>query len=295
MTAGLFAARGKIKTLLLEKGAAGGQVLNTDWIDNYPGFPDGIAGFELAEKIEAQAKRFDLETRYGEVECMNLLGPVKKIALENGDLITADTVIIATGSKPNHLNVPGEMELVGKGVSYCATCDGPFFRDQEIAVVGGGSTAVQEAVHLTKFASKVTLVHRRGSLRATKILQDQAFNNDKIEFIWDTVVTSINGKDLVRSVSLLHKNGQESSLDVEGLFVLVGIKPNNEMLPEGQLTLENGFIPTDNQMRTNIPGVFAAGDICSKPFRQIVNATGEAAVAALSAEHYLMNELHTQK
>jgi thioredoxin reductase (NADPH) len=289
LTAGLYAARARLKTVLLDKGVAGGQVLNTDWLDNYPGFPEGISGFDLADKMAAQAARFELEIKSGaEVASMDLIGPEKKIILADGNTLSSQSVIITTGARPNKLNIPGEVALTGKGVSYCATCDGPFYRDTEIAVVGGGNTAIQEAIYLTRFASKVTVIHRRDELRATKIVQEQAFANDKIEFIWDSVVTEIIGKDGVDSLKLHNKkSGQSSTLPVHGIFILIGIIPNNEMLPADQLAMEDGFITTDKEMLTSLPGVMAAGDIINKNVRQVVNGTGEGAVAAMSAEHYL--------
>ena len=287
LTAGLYAARSKLSVVLLEKGASGGQVLNTDWIDNYPGFPEGISGFELADKMAAQAARFDLQTRLAEVVSMDLVEPIKKIVLDDGSKIRTKAVVIATGARPNQLGIPGEKKLVGKGVSYCATCDGPFYRNQEIAVIGGGNTAIQEAIHLTKFASRVTVVHRRDQLRATRIIQEKAFANDKIKFIWNSTATMIVGDKEVEGVKLKNKKGEERTLAVQGVFVLIGIRPNNEMLPLNQLKHENGFIVTDLEMQTSIPGVMAAGDIRSKRVRQVINGAGEGAVACLAAEHYL--------
>jgi thioredoxin reductase (NADPH) len=292
LTAGLYAARARLKTVLLEKGAPGGQVMNTDWIDNYPGFPEGISGFDLAEKMRAQAARFDLEIRSNsEVVAMDLAGSEKKITLADGTTLTSRAVILATGARPNKINVPGEDELAGKGVSYCATCDGPFYRDTEIAVVGGGNTAIQEAVYLTKFAKKVTVIHRRDELRATKVVQEMAFGNDKIEFAWSSTVTEIEGGGQgVESVTLIDKDGGESKLPVHGIFILAGITPNNEMLPADQLEMAEGFVKTDLEMRTNLQGVMAAGDIINKNIRQVVNGAGEGAVAAMSAEHYLAGQ-----
>ncbi len=288
LTAGLYAARARLQVALLEKGAAGGQVMNTDWVDNYPGFPEGISGFELAEKMAAQAARFELATRLAEVRSMDLVGPVKKIMLDSGAIITSQAVIIATGARPNQLGIPGEKELTGRGVSYCATCDGPFYRGLTIAVVGGGNTAIQEAIHLTKFAERVFVIHRREELRATRIVQEKAFANAKIAFIWDTVVTAVLGNKEVDGLTLRNvKNGEQSTLAVKGVFVLIGTRPNNEMLPADQLHMEDGFIVTDGEMRTNLAGVLAAGDIRSKQVRQIVNAAGEGAVACLAAEEYL--------
>lgn len=288
LTAGLYAARSRLKTVLLEKGAVGGQVLITDWIDNYPGFPDGIAGYELIDNMAAQAARFGLETKMATVASMDLSQPTKKLFLEDGKTLTCDSLIIATGARPRRIDVPGETELTGKGVSYCATCDAPFYRDLEVAVIGGGNTAVQDAVHLTKFAKKVSVIHRRDQLRATKIYQEQAFANERIHFLWNSVVTRIEGKDGVEAVYIKDtQDGHESILPVQGVFVLIGTVPNNEMLPLAELGAEDGFVVTDNEMRTAIQGVMAAGDIRSKSVRQVVNATGEGAVAVLSAEHYL--------
>ncbi|MBE9520995.1 MAG: FAD-dependent oxidoreductase, partial [Proteobacteria bacterium] len=284
---GLYASRARLNVVLLEKGASGGQVLNTDWIDNYPGFIDGLSGFDLAEKMTAHAARFGLETKLAEVASMDLTGPVKKIFLEGGEVLTSQAVIITTGARPNMVGIPGEKELTGKGVSYCATCDAPFYRNLEIAVIGGGDTAIQEAIHLTKFASKVSVIHRRDELRATKILQEKAFANDKIEFIWNSVATEVVGDKEVEGLRLENKNGDQSTLAVQGVFVLIGTRPNNEMLPVDQLDMEDGFIKTDMEMKSSLPGVMAAGDICSKTVRQVVNAAGEGAVACLSVEDYL--------
>ena len=291
LTAGMYAARGRLNTLLIEKGATGGQVLLTDWVDNYPGFYDGISGFELMEKMTAHVDRFGLEKKFANVTAMDIQGEQKKITLESGEELTAQTVIISTGAKPRKLGVPGEEELQGKGVSYCATCDGPFYRNQEIAVVGGGNTAIQEALHLTKFASKVTVIHRRDTLRATAILQEKALAEKKIEFIWDAQVGEIIGnEESVESLKIQHNNGTTSTLPVTGIFILIGVVPNNEMLPLEQLeTDEGGFVITDHEMCTKLPGVYAAGDIRSKISRQIINAAGEGATAELSAEHYLSN------
>ncbi len=291
LTAGMYAARGRLKALLLEKGATGGQVLVTDWVDNYPGFAEGISGFELMDKMTAHADRFGLEKRFATVSSLDLAGEIKTISLEDGDSLTSRTVILCTGAKPRKIGVPGEEELQGKGVSYCATCDGPFYRNQEIAVVGGGNTAIQEAIHLTKFASKVTVIHRRDKLRATKILQEKAFAEEKIDFLWNARVSEIvGGANGVESLKIAYNDGSSSTLPVTGIFILIGVVPNNEILPLDQLkTDEGGFIITDAEMQTELPGVFAAGDIRSKNFRQIVNAAGEGAVAELSAEHYLGN------
>jgi len=289
LTAGLYAARGRVKALLIEKGATGGQVLLTDWVDNYPGFTEGISGFDLIDKMTAHANRFDLETKFATVSGLDLKGEVKTISFDNGEQLTSQCVILCTGARPGTLDVEGEKELTGQGVSYCATCDGPFYRGQNIAVVGGGNTAIQEALHLTKFAAKVTVIHRRDELRAAKILQEKAFANERIDFIWDAQVQAIQGDDSgVNQLQIAHNDGSATTLPVTGIFVLVGVVANNEALPLDQLQADSaGFIITDVEMRTSIPGVYAAGDIRSKNFRQIVNAAGEGANAELSAEQYL--------
>jgi len=290
LTAGLYAARARMDHLFIEKGAEGGQILLTDWVDNYPGFPEGISGFDLAEKMTAHAKRFDLNSMFANVISMDLSEPVKHLELEDGSSLTCNTLIICTGASPRPLGIPGEKELTGKGVSYCATCDAPFYRNMHVAVVGGGNTAVQEAAHLTKFADKVTLIHRRDELRATKILQENAFENPKIDFIWNSNATKIQGTEGVEALHLRNNDGAESVLKVDGVFVLIGVLPNNEMLPLEVLKADGGgFIPTDLETRTAVPGVYAAGDIRSKEVRQIINAAGEGATAVLAAENYLIN------
>ncbi|MFO7760696.1 MAG: thioredoxin-disulfide reductase [Thermodesulfobacteriota bacterium] len=287
LTAGIYAARSGLNALLLEKGASGGQLMNSYWIDNYPGFPEGISGFDLAEKMVSQAERFKLPQKMQTVASLDLGDKIKKVNLENGRELTCNSIIITTGARPKDLGVPGEKKLTGKGVSYCATCDGPFFKNQEIAVIGGGNTAVQEADHLSRFASKVTIVHRRNKLKADKILQEKAFANQKIEFIWDSVVTEITGNKEVDGIGLQNKKGEESTLPVKGVFILIGIKPNKEILPLNILANQSGFIKTDQEMCASVPGVMAAGDIRDKEIRQIVNAAGEGAVACLAAQRYL--------
>ncbi len=289
LTAGLYAARAMLRAVLIEKGAVGGQVLLTDWVDNYPGFPEGISGFELIDKMAAQAARFGLATRLGAVTAMELGGPVKRLVLEDGGDITCRAVIIATGARPRQLGVPGEEEFTGRGVSYCATCDGPFYRGQEVAVVGGGNTAVEEAIFLTRFAAKVHVIHRRNELRATRILQEEAFANPKIAFVLDSRVQRVRGgAQGVEGVDIRHNDGTERFLPVTGVFMLIGTRPNNDMLPLAELGADaQGFIPTDGEMRTRLAGVMAAGDIRSKAVRQVVTAAGEGAVAVLAAEEYL--------
>jgi len=291
LSAGLYAARARLDHVLIEKGAPGGQVLLTDWVDNYPGFPDGLTGFDLVDKMTRHAKRFDLNIELASVIKVDPNGGKHKILhLEDGGQVTCDTLIICSGASANSLKVPGEFELRGKGVSYCGTCDAPFYRNLHVAVIGGGNTAIQEADYLTKFASKVTVIHRREELRATKIIQEIAFANKKIEFLWNTTVTSIEGENEVQYLKLLNKDGTKSTLEVQGVFVLIGVTPNNAGLPLELLQADKwGFIPIDGESQTAIPGIMAAGDVCSKEVRQIVNAVGEGAVAVLAAERYLIN------
>ena len=288
LTAGLYAARARINTVMLEKVVPGGQVITTDWIENYPGFPEGVTGGDLVAKLTEQAKRFELNIENGNVVSLDFSSDVKKIELSDGT-ITTKTVIIATGASPRRLGVPGEERFIGKGVSFCGTCDAPFFKDRVVAAVGGGDTAVQESLYLTKFAKKVYLIHRRDELRATKILQERALANEKIELVWDSEVTDIEGGLMnVERVALKNvKTNESGKLDVDGCFIWVGIEPNTEFVKEAVKVDASGFIVTDTNMETSVPGVFAAGDVRNTPLRQIVTAAGDGAIAAFSAEHYI--------
>jgi len=294
LTAGLYACRARIDTVLVEKGAAGGQILVTDWIDNYPGFPEGISGFDLAEKMAAQAQRFGLTITSKTVVAMDLAGEVKTISFDDGQSVRGRAVIIATGARPNHLRVPGEVELTGKGVSYCATCDGPFFRDLDIAVVGGGDTALQEAVYLTKFARTVTVIHRRSEFRAAPIIQEEAKAHDQVRFLLNAEVIGILGEKEVQALRIRHRDGREEVRPFQGVFVLIGITPNSEMLPLDLLEHQQGFVVTDCMMQTNLAGVMAIGDIRHNSVRQVVAAAGDGAVAGKSVEQYL-DSLHHKK
>ena len=288
LTAGIYAARAKMNVLLLEKAVPGGQVLITDWIENYPGFPEGISGYDLSEKMKVQAEQLDLNIQTAEVHSLELSGDVKTIHLKEST-ITTKTLIIASGASPKQLGI-GEDKFFGKGVSFCATCDGPFYKDKTVVAVGGGDTAVQESIFLTKFAKKVYLVHRRDELRAAKILQERAFENDKIEMVWDTVATGIEGFFGVEGVQVKNvKTGEASVLKADGCFIWVGILPNADFLSSDIETDEYGFIKTNVNMQTSVPGVFAAGDVRETPLRQIATAVGDAAIAAVSAEHYIEN------
>jgi len=287
LTAGLYNARARLNVLLLERLAPGGQVLTTDWVENYPGFPDGISGFELMDKMKAQAEKFGLLIQSEEVPRLEL-SKEKKIVHTAGGKMEARAIILACGATWKRLGIEGEEKLIGKGVSFCATCDGPFYRDQEVAVIGGGDTAVEEAVFLTRFVSKVYLVHRRDQLRATKLLQERVMAEEKIEIIWDTIPLKILGENGVEGIELKNlQSGAVSRREVKGVFVFIGTIPNTALV-KGLVELDkNGFIMTDNNMETSIPGVFAAGDIRSKLFRQIATAVGEGAAASFSAEKYL--------
>ncbi|UCC59998.1 MAG: thioredoxin-disulfide reductase [Dehalococcoidia bacterium] len=291
LTAGMYAARSRLSTLLVERGLPGGQIVNAELVENYPGFPEGISGAELGSLMEQQARRYGLEIAMAEVEGVDVTGEQKTVRTGEGHY-GATALIIAGGSEYSKLGVPGEDELRGRGVSYCATCDGAFFRDQTIAVIGGGNVALNDAIFLTRFASKVIVVHRRNELRATKILQERAFNQPKIEFLWDTVLKSIEGEGQVKLLRLQNvKTSVESSLEVSGVFIAVGLKPNTGYLG-GVLALSpEGFIVVNEQMETGVPGVFAAGDIrCGSP-QQISSAVGDGAVAAINAEKYISSIL----
>ena len=289
LTAGLYAGRGRFKTLLLEKLITGGQVMTTDHVDNYPGFPEGIAGFELSQRMRDQAERFGTEIRSAEVTGLKPGKPHHTVVLEGGEEVVGRTIIIASGAQPRRAGFPGEAEFTGKGVGYCATCDGALYRDETIAVVGGGDTALQDAVFLTRFAKKVYVIHRRDQFRGAKLYQEKVFANDKIEVIWDTTVTEIRGDRNVSGARLKNvKTGQESDLAVTGIFVFVGIQPITGWLSKGILDQDDfGFIKTNDTMATNIPGIYAAGDVRVKFLRQISTAVGDGAVAAFSAEKYL--------
>jgi thioredoxin reductase (NADPH) len=288
LTAGLYAARSRLNVVLLEKAALGGQVIISDWVENYPGFPEGLNGFELMQRMADQARRFGLTIETNEVVSLDLTNPEKKIHL-NDNTITAHTIILATGASPKKLGIPGEDLFSGKGVSFCATCDGPFYKDRVVAAVGGGDTAVKESLYLTKFVKKVYLIHRRDELRATKILQERAFENDKVEIIWDSVVTSINGGLTdVENLTLKNvKTDEVQTLPVDGCFIWVGTEPNTHFLENALDVNPTGFVNVDLSMETSVPGVYAAGDIRNPLCRQIVTAVGDAATAVYSAEHYL--------
>ncbi|MBA7667984.1 Thioredoxin reductase [subsurface metagenome] len=290
LTAGLYASRARLRTLLIEKGIFGGQIANAAHVENYPGFPDGISGLELGELMHRQATEYGLETVAAEVYGIALAMGGTVIETTEGDYL-ANAVIIATGAEFNRLGVPGEERLTGKGVSYCATCDGPFFKDRVVAVVGGGDSAVEEGILLTRFASEVILIHRRDQLRASRLLQERAFANKKMAFLWDTVVEEILGDERVTGLRVRHvKIGESSTLDASAAFIYVGQRPNTDYL-RGLIPLdEAGCIPTNERMETEIKGIFAAGDIRKNSSRQAITAAGDGATAAISAEKFLIQQ-----
>lgn len=288
ITAYLYAKRSLLETLLIDKGFIGGQVLLIDFIENYPGFPEGISGYELVERMKAQIERLGLNFLQEEVVKLEIQDNYKLLYLKGGEILKSKSIILALGASPKKLGIPGERELTGKGVAYCATCDGPLFKDEVIAVLGGGNTALQEALFLTKFVKKIYLIHRRDSFRATPILQKRVQENEKIILVLNTVVEEIIGSSQVEKIRIKHKiSGEESFLEVSGVFVFIGYQPETDWL-RGTLELDSqGFILVDKNLKTSLEGVFACGDCISKEFRQIISACGEGAIAALMAEKYL--------
>lgn len=287
LAASIYAVRAMLKTLVIEKKAVGGQILLTGEIENYPGFPEPVDGPELAALYEKQAARFGVEFEYDTVTSLDVEGAVKRVVCEDG-AYTSKAVIIASGGEHNKLGVPGEVEYWGKGVSYCATCDGNFFRGMDVAVIGGGDAAMDEGLYLTRMTSKVTVVHRRDALRASKILQQRAFDNPKMEFVWDTVVEKIEGNGEVDAMTLKNlKTGEASRVPVQGVFIFIGFHPVNDFM-QGAVELDNaGHVVANLQMETSVPGVFAAGDVRQFSDRQLANAVGDGVAAALAAYRYI--------
>jgi thioredoxin reductase (NADPH) len=287
LTAGIYAGRARLKTLLLEKLIHGGQMMTTDLIENYPGFPEGITGFELSDRMRKQAERFGLEIRSHEVLELKPGKPAHTVVLEEGRL-TAGAIIIAAGARYRRLGVPGEDRLAGKGVSFCATCDGALYRDQEIAMVGGGDNALSETIFLARFAKKIHLIHRRHEFRAAKYLQERVAAMDLVEIHWDSEVVEFLGKDSLEAVTLKHvKTLETSRLPVAGAFIAIGMLPNSGWLKDLVPMDEWGFIFTNDLMATQTPGIYAAGDVRAKLWRQISTAVGDGAMSAIAAEEYL--------
>jgi len=287
LSAGIYTSRARLRSLLIEKGAIGGQIINAEKVENYPGFAEGISGIDLTTAMHQQATKFGLETLADEVSSIEVKGKEKLVKTTQGDFI-AGAVIIAGGSERQKLGVPGEAKYTGKGVSYCATCDGAFFRGKTVAVIGGGNAAVTEALELTKFAAKIILVHRRNELRATKIMQEKLLADTRIQVSWDSAVQEIIGDTFVKQIRLRNvKTNKETVIDVSGVFVSVGSQPATGYL-KGLLNLDAvGAIVTNGRLETSVPGIFAAGDIRSGSIRQVIGAAGDGAMAAVNAGKYL--------
>ena len=292
LAAGLYASRARLKTLILEKEKAGGQIVTTDEVANYPGSVENASGPSLIARMVEQVDEFGAEKKLDTIKEIELEGETKVLKGEKGEY-QAKTVIIATGANPRPIGCPGEKELTGRGVSYCATCDAAFFEDMEVFVVGGGDTAVEEAMYLTKFARKVTVIHRRDELRAAKSIQEKAFNNEKMNFMWDSVITELKGDGILESMIVKNvKTNEETEIFADeddgtfGVFVFVGYNPATKLF-DGIINMENGYIKTEDDMKTNIPGIFAAGDNRVKSLRQVVTATADGAIAAVQAEKYI--------
>ncbi|NWG07380.1 MAG: thioredoxin-disulfide reductase [Chloroflexi bacterium] len=289
-SAALYAARAELKPVVLTGMQLGGQAALTYTIENYPGFPEGVGGAQLGELFQKQAEHFGAVTEFDMANSVDLSKRPFKVTTDNGEYL-ADALIIGTGASPTHLNVPGEVELTGRGVSYCATCDGWFFKDKKVVVVGGGDSALEEALFITRYASSVTIVHRRDELRAGAILQKRAKEHPKINFIWNTVVTEVLGTEKLEALKLRNvKTGEETILETDGLFIFIGHIPNTQMF-KGQLEMSDlGYIKVNEKMETSVPGVFAAGEAADPHFRQVVTSAGMGAAAAIQATRFLEAE-----
>ena len=296
LSAGLYAGRYKLSTLIIEKSQDGGQISITDEIENYPGqvIDTDESGSSLVARMTAQAAKFGCERASANIVSVELEGEVKKLTDVNGNVYEGRTVIIASGAHPRPIGCKNEADYVGKGISFCATCDANFFEDLEVYVVGGGDSAVEEAIYLTKFARKVTIIHRRDALRAAKSIQEKAFANDKIEFMWDSVVEEVSGDEILTKMLVKNvKTGEITTIEADeedglfGLFGFIGLIPNTEIFADSKLNMENGYILTDDDMHTNIEGVYAAGDVRKKSLRQVVTAAADGAIASSQVEHYL--------
>lgn len=287
LTAAIYGGRGLLKTAIIDTEVTGGQLNKILEIENYPGFPL-IGGYDLVEKLEEHADKFNVDKFIMQEIVKVDLSLQTKIIETTETIFKAKTVIIATGAKLMKIGVPGETELIGRGVSYCAVCDGAFFRDKEVSVIGGGNAAVEEALYLTRFASKVNIIHRRDELRAEKIYQEKAFAHNKINFIWNTVVTAVNGKDKVESISVQNtKTGETGEIKTDAVFPYIGYSPNTELFRDQIKLDKNGFIETDTNLSTSCEGVYAAGDVRVSPLRQVVISCADGALSATSAAKYL--------
>jgi len=287
LAAGLYTSRARLSSLLIERGMVGGQIADAELVENYPGFAEGVSGLELGQLMHQQATKYGLNTVIAEATGIELKGEKKVVKTTKGNF-TTKAVIIASGSERRKLGLPGEEKLTGRGVSYCATCDAPFFKEKPVAVVGGGDAAITEALYLVKFASRVIVIHRRDQLRASRILEERARAEPKIEFLWNSVVEAVEGEDVVKRLSLRQViTGKKSTLDVAGVFIAIGLKPNTDYL-KGVLPLDKaGYIITNDRMETEIPGIFAAGDIRLNSAQQAITAAGDGATAAVFAEKFI--------
>jgi thioredoxin reductase (NADPH) len=288
LAAGIYSARGGMKTLIIERAFSGGQAATTYEIDNYPGFAEGISGPDLAMKMEAHVRKFDVDFSYTDVSEINVDETIKEIITSSGKKFESKTIILAMGSYPRTLGLLQESKLKGRGVSYCATCDGAFYKDKTVAVIGGGNTAVEDAIYLCRMCKKVYLIHRRDELRASKLLQEAAFNEEKLEFVWNSVVEDITGDEFVTGVKVKNvKTGECTDINLEGIFMAIGTIPNSELAIGKVETTDSKYIITDDNMKTNVNGVYAAGDIRDKLLRQVVTAAADGATAAYAAEKYI--------
>jgi thioredoxin reductase (NADPH) len=290
-TAGIYAARAGMKTLLLSGSAGASQITYTPHVENFPGFPDGVGGYELIQKLKKQAEKFGLQIKSEDAGSIRQidLGGAKGWEVQAREAYRTLALINGTGTSWRKIGIPGEDEFVGRGISYCATCDAPFFRNRQVAVIGGGDTAIEEACFLTKFATKVTIIHRRDKLRATEIIQKRAFANEKVGFVWDSAPEEIaGGDDGVTSLKIRNlKTGEKSELKVDGVFIFIGLDPNTELL-KGIVEMDkDGYIRVDRDMKTSAAGIFACGDCTAKLLRQVITACGDGATAAFAAQHYV--------
>jgi thioredoxin reductase (NADPH) len=286
LAAALYAARAELAPVVLSGTELGGQVSLTFTIENYPGFPEGVGGAELGDLFQKQAERFGARVEFASAYSVDLSQHPFKVGTDNGE-VQAEVLIIATGASPIHLNIPGEAELTGRGISYCATCDGWFFKDKNVVVIGGGDSALEEGLFLTRYASSVTVFHRRDSLRAGVVLQKRALEHPKMKFIWNTIITEVVGKEKVEAVKTKNvQTGEEGLFQTEGVFVFIGHTPNTKIF-EGQIEMEKGYVKVDNHMNTSVAGVYAAGEAADPNFRQVITSAGMGAAAAIEATKFL--------
>lgn len=287
LSAALYAARANLEPLILSGMELGGQVSITHIVENYPGFPEGIEGPKLVENFQKQAERFGARVEFDSATEVDFSSRPFRVKTWGNEYL-AETLVLSTGATPRHLNIPGESEFTGRGVSYCGTCDGHFFQGKDVVVVGGGDSALEEGLFLTRYVNSVKIIHRRDELRAGAILQNRAFNNPKVSFVWDTIVTEIKGDGIVNSVSLKNvKTGEETELITDGVFIFIGHDPNTELY-QGKVELDNdGYVVADSFMQTSVPGVYAAGEVADSHFRQVITSAGMGAAAAMQAIHFL--------